>query len=90
MPAAVPWTVAVKVHGPLPAVIAPLASVTVVAVKPGVPLQPVPAMAPTAVTVVPAGKVSVNANALCAGLPAPLAMVNVRVLDAPTPMVVVP
>ena len=62
---------------------APPVSVTLEAVKLGVPLQPVPVTAPTPVTVRPAGKLSVKARLLCAGLPVPLLMLKVRVLDEP-------
>ena len=87
MPVESPRTVAVKVQGPLPAVIAPAARETVEAVNAGVPLQPVPVMAPTAVTVRPAGKVSVKARPLWTGLPVELATVKVRVEVPFKPMV---
>jgi hypothetical protein len=53
------------------------------------PVQPAPATALTAVTVKPAGKVSVKPRLVCAGLPAPLLTVKVKVADPPTPTGVV-
>ena len=72
----------------LPVVMAPPLRLTVLAVKPGVPLQPVPLSADTAVTLSPPAKVSVKASPLCVGLPLPLVTVKVSVLLCPTPMVV--